>query len=223
MQFSEYTMEVLKNFSTINSSLMFKSGNVIRTISPQKTIMASSTVDETFDKEAGVYDLSRFIATMSLFKEPDVMFGDNSFNIVEGGRSVQYTYAAESMIITPPAKNIKLPSVDVSAQLNWKDIQSVVKAAGVLGLPEISFSGDGETIRINAKNSENPTADHFSIEIETDNVPEMIFEAFIKTEHMKLLPNDYMLEISSKGLSHFKSDRIEYWISVEQKNSNFGV
>ena len=38
MKLSENTVNVLKNFSGINQSLQFKAGNVLKTISPLKTI-----------------------------------------------------------------------------------------------------------------------------------------------------------------------------------------
>ena len=92
MKFSENTISVLKNFSTINPSVMFKSGNTVRTISPQKTVMATATIGETFGRNAGVYDLGRFLATLSLFDEPEVEFLDTKFSIKSGKSSVNYTY-----------------------------------------------------------------------------------------------------------------------------------
>ena len=40
MKLSEQTIEVLQNFSSINQSLLFKEGNVLKTVSPQKTVLA---------------------------------------------------------------------------------------------------------------------------------------------------------------------------------------
>ena len=71
MKFSTDTLSVLKNFSTINPSIVFKPGSVVRTISPQKTVMAAATIDETVETQAGVYDLSRFLSTLALFDNPD--------------------------------------------------------------------------------------------------------------------------------------------------------
>ena len=39
MKISTETLNILKNFSTINSSLVVKQGNTIRTISPAKNIL----------------------------------------------------------------------------------------------------------------------------------------------------------------------------------------
>ena len=222
MKFSENTLSILKNFSTINPSVMFKSGNTIRTISPQKTVMASATIAETFTSNAGVYDLSRFLGTLSLFTDPDVEFMDKQFLIKSGnGQStVKYTYAAESMIVTPPDSDIALPDADVVVNLPNDDLQKVIRAASVLQLGEIAFRGDGENISIVALDTKNPTADGFDIVLSA--TTDKNFLMVIKVENLKLMQADYTVSLSSKGLAHFKSDKVQYFIAIE-KNSTFGA
>ena len=72
MKLTSRTLQVLKNFSTINPSLLFKNGSVITTMSPNKTVMARATVGEVFPQTYAIYDLSRFIGVLSMFNDPDV-------------------------------------------------------------------------------------------------------------------------------------------------------
>ena len=58
MKLSDSTLSLLKNFSTINTSILFKQGNRLRTISVMKNILAEATVPEEFPKDFGIYDLS---------------------------------------------------------------------------------------------------------------------------------------------------------------------
>lgn len=220
MKFSDNTLSVLKNFSTINPSVMFKTGNTIRTISPQKTVMASAIIGENITSNAGVYDLSRFLATLSLFDEPEVEFLDTKFSIKSGKSSVNYTYAAESMIVTPPESDINIPNPEVTVDVSWDDIQKVIRAAGVLQLGEIAFKGNGENVRLAAIDSKNPTADGFDVVLSADT--DKNFEMIIKVENLKLMPADYKVALSSKGLAHFKADKVQYFIAIE-KHSKFGV
>lgn len=218
MKFSENTLSVLKNFSGINPSVVFKPGNVIRTISVQKTVMAAAIIDETVETPAAVYDLSRFLATLSLFSNPEVEFMPNKFAISSDRSRVNYTYAAESMIIVPPEKDITVPSPEVNVTVNWDDIQKVIRAASVLQLSEVAFRGDGQSVSLAAIDSKNPTADAFDVAVgDSDDH----FEMIIKVENLKLMPKNYDVSISSKGMAHFKSDKIQYWIAIE-KNSKFG-
>ena len=214
MKFSDETIGILKNFSQINPSILFKEGNTLRTISPTKTVMASAVVQETFDHSAGVYDVARFLATLSLFDSPDVEFGDKQFNI-NGGKSVlKCTYTSENMIVSPPDKDIQVPSPDAEFTLDWKDLEKVIKAAGVLQLPEISFVSDGESVSLAAVDSKNPTADTYShVVVEDKTFAE--FRMSIKVENLKLLPSNYDVALSSKGMAHFKGEKVQYWVAVE--------
>lgn len=216
MKFSENTIAVLKNFSQINPSVMFKPGQVLRTISPQKTVLAAATIDEDFDRSAGVYNVGRFLATLSLFESPDVEFDDNQFNISDGKSSVRYTYTAENMIVSPPDKDIQVPDIVADVDISWNDIKRVRDAASVLGLPEVGFSSTGTGVKLSAVDSKNSTADNFSVVVAADESFEP-FDMIIKTEYLKLLENDYKVALSTKGMAHFKSDQVQYWVAVESR------
>ena len=215
MNFSDDTLSILKNFSAINPSLMFKPGQVLRTISPQKTVMAAATIDESIDTPAAVYDLSRFLSTLSLFENPDIQFGSDKFTIQSGRSRVNYTYASESMIITPPEKDIAVPDPEATFNVEWSNIQNVVRAAGVLQLGEIAFRSDGTTISLSAVDSKNPTADNYSVDVAEGNGN--TFDMIIKVENLRLMPADYIVSLSSKGMAHFKSNKVQYWIALESK------
>ena len=215
MKFSNETISVLKNFSMINPGLVFKPGSSIRTMHPQKTVMASATVSENFEKVARVYDLSRFLATLSLFDDPDVEFTEDKFIISSGRSKVSYTYAAEAMVVSPPDKAIQFPTPEAVVSIKWKELDSVIRAAGVLKLAEIAFTSDGSAISLSAVDSKNPTADAYHIVIADADVEP--FRMIIKVENLRLMQNDHEVALSTKGLAHFKSNKAEYFIALEAK------
>jgi|TARA_R110000782_G_scaffold76855_1_gene152775 hypothetical protein len=216
MNFSNETLSILKNFSRINPSVVFRPGQTIRTISPQKTVMAAATVSETFDSSAGVYDVSRFLATLSLFDTPDVNFGKNQFDIKSGKRSLKYTYTAENMIVTPPERDIEIPEPEARVAISSADLEGVIRAAGVLGLPEIAFISEGSDISLAAVDSKNPTADNYSVVVSEGSGFEP-FRMIIKVDNLNLMSADYDVALSSKGMAHFKSDKVQYWIAIESR------
>ena len=61
MELSNFTMQVLKNFASINSNIVIHPGNTIMTVAEAKNILVSATVEETFHQEMGVYDLAEFL------------------------------------------------------------------------------------------------------------------------------------------------------------------
>ena len=216
MKFSNETLSVLKSFTAINKSILMKPGNVLKTITPEKTLIAIAEVPDEIPSEACVYDLSRFLSILSLYNDPDVEFGDKYFIISEGKRRTKYVYADISMIHTPPEKDINIPSEDVVVNVTESDLSSVLKAAGVLQFTEIAFVGESGKCYLKAIDSANDNADDFGVEIgETDDE----FKVIIKTDNLKLMPMDYEVTICSKGISEFKGDNVTYFVAIDSKST----
>ena len=216
MQFTDKTLTVLKNFAAINPSLAFSAGTTIRTMNPHKTVIAIADVDTEFPGEAVVYDMSRFLATLGLYTKPEVEFGKKAFVISEGRRRNTYAYADKSMIISAPEKDPKFPAGDVEVKVEWNDLQAVLKASSVLQLPEVAFVGEEGKVYLRAIDSKNPTADQFGVELgDTADT----FTLIIKTENLKLLPQNYEVTLSGKGISRFAGDGVRYYVAIEKDSS----
>jgi hypothetical protein len=216
MKLSQTTINVLKNFSVINQSIILKPGNVIRTISPQKTVVAIANVEENFPRELGIYNISQFLATLSMYESPELEFGEKVLTFSQGKSVSTMTYSDPSMIIAPPSKDFNLPSIDVSVKVSADELTNVLKAANVLGLPEIAFVGENGVCYLKAIDSSNPSANSHKIEVgETaDN-----FTLIIKTSNINLLSSDYSVELSSKGISKFVGKNVTYFIAIESKST----
>ena len=215
MKIATNTINVLKNFAKINPSIVIQEGNVLKTMSPSKTIMAKAKVETDFGQRFAIYNLDRFISTVSLFNDPEFTFTSRSVEISSENRKTSYVYADESNITKAPDREIALPSVDVSFTFTNEVLKDIEKACGVLSLPEIAVIGDGSTITINAVDSKLTAGDTYSVVIgQTDKT----FKAIFKIENIKIIPGDYEVTISSKGISHFSGKDAEYWIAVEQNS-----
>jgi hypothetical protein len=212
MQISNQTMEILKNFATVNPSIAFKAGNKIRTVSEQKNILAEATVVEDFPKDFAIYELNQFLGLVSLFENGDMEFGDKRVTLTEGTTKSQYTYTDQSMVTTPPEKNIDLPSEEVTFSMPKDVFARVQNAANQLQLPEIVVRGDGETVKLVATDVKNPTSNEFAVNVGEDT---HTFNFVFKTENFKMIAGDYTVTISAKGISHFKGDVAQYWIATE--------
>ena len=149
MKLSDRTINLLKNFASINQSILFKQGNQLRTISVMKNILAEANIDEDIPQEFGVYDLSQFLNSLGLFHEPELNFTGESFvTVKEGKQRSKYFFADPSVIVSPPEKNITLPSVDVEFTLKSAQLDRLLKAAGVYHLTDLSVVGDGKEIKM---------------------------------------------------------------------------
>jgi hypothetical protein len=216
MMLTPKTVQILKNFSNINPSILIKPGNVLATIATNKTVLAKANVDEEFERLVPIYALNRFLSAMSLFNAPNIEFSDNSAKISGERSSILYHYSDPQVILAPPEKEIKLPSVDVDTVVTNKAMQDVLKAMNVLGLPELAIVGDGESLTLQALDVKNSAADTFSVSIgETDKV----FRAIFRAENIKIIDGDYQVQISSKGISKFIGPDVTYWIAIEQTST----
>jgi hypothetical protein len=168
--------------------------------------MAAAQIGEVVEQQAGVYDLSRFLSTLALFDSPEVVFGTDRFTIKGGKSELRYTYTSESLIVSPPEKDIVVPDPEVSVDITWQAIDGVLRAAGVLQLPEIAFIGDGSSVTLSAVDSKTSTADNYNTVV-ADDLDTEPFNMIIKVDNLKLLPT----------MAHFKSEKVQYWAAIEAK------
>jgi hypothetical protein len=217
MKLNPRTTQVLKNFASINPSLQFDEGQNLKTISPNKTVMARAKLDDIIPQTFAIYDLSRFLGVVSLFEDPSFNFEASQVNISSSGRKVSYTYADPSTIITPPNKDIDIGDADVEVEIDQEVFAEIMKAMGVLGFSEVVLVGEDGKLKLRATDTKNPSADNFDVELgDTD----LTFSAVFKSENLKIIPANYTVRITSRGISHWTADDVEYWISIES-NSEF--
>jgi len=214
MKLSNNTLNLLNNFSTINSGITVKAGNEISTVSAMKNIFAKAVVDESFDKEHSIYDLSEYLGAVSLFDTPDFVFNGESVNVTEGDNSVTYYYADPQMVISPQ-KDITMPEPEISFDLDEDVLQSLLKASSVLSLPDMVLSSDGTTVQLTVKDKKNPTSNVYSRTVAQGNGS--TYEMFLRMENIKVLGGAYTVFVSSKGIAHFtnRNVSVEYFIALE--------
>ena len=216
MKLSENTLTILKNFAGINQSILVKKGNKLRTISIAKNILSEAEILEEFPRDFAIYDLNQFLNGLSLHQDPDLDFNEEThITIRDGKRRVKYFYADPNVIVSPPEKQIKLPSKDVCFQLENGVTERLVKAASIYQLPDISVIGEAGVIRLVVRDKKNNTSNEYSILVgETDNV----FTFNFKVENLnKIISGAYDVVLSQKLLSQFTNTKynLSYWIAME--------
>ena len=221
MKLSEDTQNIIKNFSTINKSMLFREGSVLTTISPSKSIYAKATVTETFPRRCAIYELNRFLGAYSLFEEPEVEFNETALLISDGKHSIHYTYAHENAIVAPPEKQLKLPSKDIKFTISTSEFQGLIKAASVLSLKHIVVSNnEDDGFVVSARDEKNPNSDKYTASItEYDTDLESFNVVFSVENIVKLLPKDYVVTISSAGISCFEHSEVTYFVALESESS----
>lgn len=217
MKLSNGTINVLKNFSTINQNLVIKEGSDISTMSAMKNIVAKAKVEEDFIKEFAIYDLNEFLSALSLFEKPDLDFQDDYVVITEEGsaKSLKYWYSDPS-VVTTPTKDITMPSKELQFDFSSDSLAEITKAASVIGAPDMVL----EKGKLRVTDKKNTTANDYATELDVPD-SDVDYKFWFKVENLKLLPGSYNVEVSSKNISRFSNSNvdIEYFIALEPESS----
>tara|TARA_A100001011_G_scaffold303779_1_gene317945 strand:+ start:458 stop:1120 length:663 start_codon:yes stop_codon:yes gene_type:complete len=217
MKLSNGTINVLKNFSTINQNLVIKEGSDISTMSAMKNIVAKAKVEEDFIKEFAIYDLNEFLSALSLFEKPDLDFQDDYVVITEEGsaKSLKYWYSDPS-VVTTPTRDITMPSKELQFDFSSDSLAEITKAASVIGAPDMVL----EKGKLRVTDKKNITANDYATELDVPD-SDVDYKFWFKVENLKLLPGSYSVEVSSKNISRFSNSNvdIEYFIALEPESS----
>ena len=222
MKLSDKTINLLKNFSTINQSILFKQGTKLRTISVMKNILAEATIPEELPKDFGIYDLPQFLnSVVVLYNNPEFDFANENHVVIKEGRmKSKYFFADPSVIVTPPDKRLELPTEDVTFEVSTEQLDKLLKAASLYQLSDLAVVGGDGVVKLVVRDKKNDTSNDFAI---TVGETESTFSFNFKVENIKILPGTYDVVVSQKLLSRFtaKNYDLTYYIALEP-DSTFG-
>ena len=224
MELNATTLEVLKNFASINPNLVVKEGNEISTITEAKNVLASATIETPFPKEFGVYNLSEFLSVLNLVDKPSLKFDDNFVIISDSaGRSKVKYFFSDIDMLTAPSKTITMPEADVSLMLDSSTLSKLKRAASALDNSKISISPKDGILEVSVVDPANATSNTYSIVIDGE-YTESNFTFVFDINNLKIIDGDYEVKISKKLISSFvnKNMGVQYWIALE-KSSTFGA
>ena len=218
---SKNTLAILKNFASMNSNILVKPGNVIKTITPSKNGMGEAEVDETFDVEFGIWDLNKFLGVISLFNSPSLEFNDKFVTITgANGSSLKYFYS-EPRLLTVPTKQVNMPSVAISVDLSEKTFSDLQKASSVLQLPDLSFTNVDDKIFAIVHDINDPTTNSYKVEVGEVKDDSSNFSFNFKMENIRLLPGNYKVDFAKNVVGQFTHEMLNltYWFAMENTST----
>lgn len=215
MNLSKETTTLIRNFASINGSIVLKLGNKLSTISEGKNIMAQATIAENFPCDFGIYDLGEFLNAASIFDNPTLRFSDKYVTISDekGGSKIKFYAAGEGAVKAAP-ETIKFPTPDVEFDIDAAQLATILRTSNALKAPDICITGDGSTLKVIVSDKKNATSNAYEVDIGTT---DQTFKANLKVENLKMLPGDYSVAVSSKKISRFtnKTTDLTYFVAIE--------
>ena len=228
MKISEETVNVLSNFATINPAILVKEGSVLRTVSEARNVFAEANVSEKFPTEIAIYNLGQFLNAASLLEDTNYSFAEKSVVMTNGDdrTHVEFRYCDPTLTPDVPEKGIAFDADDIAVEfeLSRGDLQKLLKAAGTLQLPHLRITADGKhSLKVHVTDEENASGTNlFSLDL-GDDARDSKSKSVIEIANLKMVPDDYTVAISSKGIARFESHSaaLTYWVAVEAKYSKF--
>lgn len=213
MQISNETVQVLKNFATVNNNILIRKGKTLSTISTAKNIFAKANVAEDFPQEVAIYDLNSLLALLTLMENQNIEFGEKSLIIEKNGGKFEYFYSSPTVIVSAPDKSIDVDN-HYQFKLSAEDVNMIIKAAAITGAPTISVSSKDNKVTLTVGDKKNDTSNTYKSNIGSS---ENEFDCHMAVENFKIIPDAYTVTISKKKVFHFKHEtkEIEYFIAME--------
>lgn len=226
MELTSSTLDVLKNFATINSNLVFDNSSVIKTVSENMAVFSTANLDVSFPAKFGIYDLNEFLSTLSLLDSPRLKFEDDYVVISDGsGRTrIKYFYSPVDMLTTP-SNDVIMPETEIKFNLDRATLTKIRRATSVLGHSEVCVSVSNGVLSLSVIDNNDETSNSFSIDVDgTFDAERSDFKFIFNVSNLKMIDGDYEVGISSALVSHFINTETgtQYWVALE-KNSSYGV
>ncbi|QQG32130.1 sliding clamp [Citrobacter phage CkP1] len=226
MKLSKDTLNILKNFSTINSGVMLKPGKFIMTRSVNGTTYAESNINDEIDFEVAIYDLPSFLGILGLVSEDaEISMADDGNIKIADGRSTILWPAADSSTIVFPNKPIPFPTASVIVDFKGEDLQQLMRVSRGLQIDTITFTNKDEKIILNGYNKVEDSAlvrPKYSLTL-GDYDGDHKFNFVINMANMKMQPASYKLLLWADGkktAAKFEGEHASYVVAMEADSTH---
>lgn len=228
MQISKRTIEILKNFASINQSIYINpsvNGKTIVTKTVASNIVASADIEEVFPCDFAIFNINEFLSALTMFNVPELEFDSKFVTIRENGATrggLKFFFANPALIIYPKKKPVA-PAADFSFKLNQDQLSKIDKAAKILGVDDLVLYGDSDGIHCIVTNKKSVTSNDF--EVTLSDVHAGDFKYYFKQGNWKFIQGNYTASVTVRntdggisGLGFFESDdgTIKYGVSIER-------
>ena len=215
MKLSKTTLELLKNYATINTNLLVKSGSSLSTVSASKSILAKGTIEENFPQEFAIYDLNQFLSLVTMSEDTEIDFSDDYLTCKSNAGRFKFYYAEPSIIVAAPDKEIE---IDAFYQFNItkEQLNTIYRAASVISAPTLSVVANGGNVVLSVGAPNTPKSNSFTTDIGNANVE---FDARLGIENLKVIADDYEVTVSQKKVFKFSNAKRTYFLALEPSSN----
>lgn len=213
MQFSEFTLTILKNFSTFNSGIVLKKGKLQSTMSPDKKLLAEVELEDDIPHQFGIYDLNQFLGNVSTL--PQLSFKEEEVVMSDGEVTMAYKACASELVISPPDKKLTIENPDATFELSQTIVAKLLRLASMNSLPNLSVIGKKGKLFVQVHEKKNDKS-NFAETVVGDNTGSDFIASF-EVDKLKMIPDDYVVEVKNNAFAKFtsKNRKLVYFVALE--------
>ncbi len=204
MKLSKPTLDILSNFYKINQGLVFNRGNVLSSVSEDKSVYVEAKIEETVPVKFAVYDLGQFVSNVVELGDPDLTITESSVMISGGsGMSVSYVCCLPELVVQP--NNNKPPDFVSSCtfELKWDVLSKLVKMASINQVKQFFIAVDNTLVVGVGGNDSNNKIRVPILDYNTSEPSGFIVK--IDINNLKLMQGDYEVSVNGKRFAKFKN------------------
>jgi len=205
MKLTKNTLTVLKNFSGISNMLRIRPGSTLLTATESRSLVAQANVEEVFENDLGIYDLSQFLGAVTLLGEPDIEFGTQTITMKDGNRTINLPSGSIKVVEGPKNFPMIRPPI-VTFPFTADLLSRILKSASILSAPDFLVAGDGEVVSVQVLDNKKSSGGSF---IQPVGQSDKTFQAIVRVETLQLIPSDYEAFICDKRMIVFKSQSLD--------------
>lgn len=233
------TKQVLQNFSTINSSMVFKKGSTIKTIANAENVLAEYEGEEYWPQDFAIYDLGQFLAAINSMHSrdsngqstvpPTLEFLNEDFVNIrnqDGSAVIRYYYSdPEITLKVAPELQVNFPGSNIAFDLPFDMLTALLNCSSNMTLGDIKFLSDGKKSCIKLCDAENETSNTAKFNppnIESDGS----YDLTLKMDNLLVYKKqvDYRVSVSDQLLSEWvvtniqglnEVPKLKYYVALE--------
>jgi hypothetical protein len=225
MKLTENALKVLKNFSEINNSIFIRKNSSLVTVDPQLRIVADAHLEQPFEKDFAIYNLSEFLAVNSAQQNSSLIFEDDRvvFSNESSSSTLDYFYSDPTNVQDAMPTRNKIPAVfhEDSIVHRFTISESNLKAirlnASLLSLTHISFIGGQDSVKIVVRDlASKSTQNKYTLSLQSKASGDFEQTFNMLFENLKIMSDTYDVELSPT-VAHFvgKNTGVQYWVVME--------
>ena len=216
--YSEAEINCLRNFSTINASMIMEPEG-FKVINTSKSVIAYYSFEKPYDFESyGIYETSDFLAAIGAMSTPQIEVNPKYLTITDGTSKLKYFTTAKTLLPEVPdvATKFNKLTYDLDFTITADKLAALLKMATILKSKYIFLESVDKNIRITAGDELDSSNNNYEILIDVGvKASTLKTPAKLLLTDFKIMPGEFKVLLTPAICKWENMSGIEYYIRCQ--------